>query len=341
MRNGACVGSFPHPLSLIPHPRSAFPTFDFRPSDLRPVTEPIAILNGRVLPVSQAAMSVFDLGFVHGAAVGDMIRTFRHVPFRLDDHLARLRTGIDALGIDAAPTDNEYRDAVREVVKHNAALISQDGDLGIIVFATAGWNPSYLAATDIVVPTCTWGVHTFPLPFGLVSEKMRHGQHLVIPPVKHIPAECLDGRIKWRNRVQWFLADRAARKIDPAASALLVDFNGHVTETSTANFFIVRDGRLLTPRPENALDGISRRVVFELAAELGIRCEFADIAPEDAATAEEAFTSSTSVCLMPVATINGRRIGGETPGPVYRRLMEAWNRLVGLDVVGQIVGCAK
>jgi branched-subunit amino acid aminotransferase/4-amino-4-deoxychorismate lyase len=313
------------------------------------VVEPIAILNGRVLPLSQAAISVFDLGFVHGAAVGDMIRTFRHVPFRLDDHLARLRTGIDALGINAAPTDAEFRDAVREVVKHNAGLISQSDDLGIIVFATAGWNPSYLAATDEAVPKCTWGVHTFPLPFALWAEKLRHGQPLVIPPVKHIPAECLDGRIKWRNRVHWFLADRAARKasrtlqasgtlVAPAASALLVDFNGHITESSTANFFIVRDGRILTPRPENTLDGISRRVVFELAAELGIPCEFADITPDEATAADEAFTSSTSVCLMPVATLDGHRIGGATPGPVFQRLMEAWNRIAGLDIVAQILG---
>lgn len=313
------------------------------------MSEPIAIINGRAAPASQAGISVFDLGFVHGAAVGDMIRTFRHKPFRLDDHLARLRTGIEALEIDGAPTDDEYRDAVREVVQFNAERIPKEHDLGIIIFATPGKNPSYSYVSASfpretgteVAKKCTWGVHSFPLPFGLVSEKMRHGQHLVIPPAKHIPEECLDGRIKWRNRVHWYLADRSARKINPAASALLVDFNGHVTETSTSNFFIVRDGRILTPRPENTLDGISRRVVFELADELGIRCEFTDIAPEDAATAEEAFTSSTSVCLMPVATINGRRIGGETPGPVYRRLMEAWNRLVGLDVVGQIVGCAK
>ena len=325
------------------------------------MVEPIAILNGRVLPLSQAAISVFDLGFVHGAAVGDMIRTFRHVPFRPDEHLARLRTGIDALGIDAAPTDGEYRDAVHEIVKHNAGLMSKDGDLGIIVFATAGWNPTYLAAgtstpspPHALTPSpltgtdhglvhhspseCTWGVHTFPLPFALWAEKMRHGQQLVIPPAKHIPAECLDGRIKWRNRVHWFLADRAARKVNPAASALLVDFDGHVTETSTANVFIVRGGRILTPRPDNTLDGISRRVVFELAAELGIPCEYADITPDDAATAEEAFTSSTSVCLMPVATLEGRHIGSESPGPVYRRLMDAWNQLAGLDIVRQIIG---
>ena len=303
---------------------------------MTPSPEPIAILNGRIVPVSQASISVFDLGFVHGAAVGDMIRTFRHEPFRLDEHLSRLQTGIEALEIETAPGETEYRDAVRQVVAHNAGLIPRQHDLGIIVFATAGWNASYLGATDQPVPKCTWGVHTFPLPFEFWAEKMQHGQQLVIPPVRHIPPESLDGRIKWRNRVHWFLADRAVRKENPSASALLVDSDGHLTETSTANFFLVKNSRILTPRPDNTLDGISRRVVFELAAELGIPCEYADIRPDEAKSADEAFTSSSASCLMPVATLDGHPIGTATPGPIYLRLMEAWNKLAGLNIIEQI-----
>ena len=302
---------------------------------------PVAIVNGCTVPVADANLSLFDTGFVHGAAVGDMIRTFRHEPFRLDDHLQRLRNGIDALGIPDAPSDNDYRNAVQAVVRHNAGLIPKHHDLGVIMFATAGWNRSYLGSAHEPPATCTWGVHTFPLPFEFWAEKMRHGQHLVIPPARHIPAECLNGRIKWRSRVHWFLADRQAREANPAASALLLDRDGHITETSTANFFVVKNGRILTPRSDNTLDGISRRVVFELAAELGIPCEWTNIGRGDVLSAEEAFTSSSSTCLMPVATLDGERIGGEIPGSVYRRVMAEWNKLAGLNIIEQIFTGAK
>lgn len=304
------------------------------------MSKPIAILNGRVVPVSHATLSVFDTGFVHGAAVGDMIRTFGHKPFRLDDHLDRLRRGIAALGIDGgiAPRDRDLREAVDQVVKHNAGLIPVDHDLGVIAFVTAGLNPTYLGAAGFdAAARCTWGVHTFPLPFELWAAKMQAGQRLVIPAARHVPAECLDGTIKWRSRAHWFLADREARRSDPQAAALLLDFDGHITETGTANFFAVKNGRILTPRPDNTLDGVSGRVVFELAEQLGISCEYADLTPEDALAADECFTSSTTYCLMPVATIDGHPIGNAVPGNVYRNLMQAWNNLVGVNIIRQIL----
>ena len=301
------------------------------------MSDPIAILNGTVTPISQATLSVFDTGFVHGAAVGDMVRTFGHVPFRLGDHIERLQRGINALQIESAPTGGEWEAAVEQVVQHNAGLIPREHDLGIILFATPGWNPTYLPS-DADRPSCTWGVHSFPLPFDRMADGMRNGRQLVIPFRRHIPGECLDSTIKWRNRIHWYLADQDARAIDPRSAALLVDFDGHITETSTANFFIVKDGAIRTPRAANTLDGISRRVVFELAGELGIDCDFANLKPEDAYTADEAFLSSTTCCLMPVASIDGHAPGSPIPGSVYMRLMDAWNERVGLHIIGQIMG---
>lgn len=301
------------------------------------MSDPIAILNGTVTPISRATLSVFDNGFVHGAAVGDLVRTFGHVPFRLADHIERLRRGIELLGIEHAPSDDEWESAVGQVVEHNAGLIPPQDDLGIILFATPGWNPTYLPS-NADRPTCTWGVHTFPLPFDRMADGMRNGRRLVIPFRRHMPGECLDSTIKWRNRIHWYLADRDAKAVDPHSAALLVDFDGHITETSTANFFVVKDGAIRAPLAENTLDGISRRVVFELAAELGIDCEYADLTPEDAYAADEAFLSSTTCCLMPVAGVDGHAPSSPIPGPVYTRLIDAWNERVGLHIIGQILG---
>jgi len=306
------------------------------------MSEPIAILNGRFVPVSEATLSVFDTGFVHGAAVGDMMRTFHHKPFRVEDHLQRFRRGIEALHIDDAPDDATLQDAIDDVVKHNAGLISRQHDLGIIVFATPGGNLTYTGATAATQPPeCTWGVHTFPLPFELWAEKMQHGQQLMIGTTRHIPPECLNPTIKWRNRLHWFLADREVRRVNPQASALLLDTNGYLTETSTASLFIVKNDCILTPRPENTLESISRRVVLELAEGLGIPCDFADLTVEDACDAAEAFTASTPYCLMPVAAIDNRPIGEQVPGAVFCRLLQAWSELVSLDILDQIVTGAQ
>lgn len=309
-------------------------------SDSQPSTlnSQLSIINGRILPASDAAISVADAGFVHGAAVAEMIRTFRHEPFRVDDHLKRLQTGITALGIDYPPKQRDLTKAIHEVVSHNAGTMPLDHDLGIIVFVTAGMNRTYLGAAFESAPHCTWGVHTFPLPFELWADKMQHGQHLVIPPQIAVPPESLDPQIKWRSRVHWFLADRAARRINPQATALLQDQRGYLTETSAANLFLVKNGGLFTPRAESTLNGISRQVVFELAKKLRIDCDYADLTVDDVFAAQEVFTSSTPYCLMPVATLNNRPVGGKIPGLIYERLMAAWNDSTGMNIIEQICG---
>ena len=307
------------------------------------MSEPIAILNGRFVSISQATLSVFDSGFVHGAAVGDLMRTFHHRVFDLDAHVDRFFRGIDALGIErrVAPRPADVRKDVLEVVKHNAGLIPADHDLGVVVFATPGANRTYLGAAEYASASrCTWGAHTFPLPFEFWAERVQHGQRLVIPEAKHLPAECLDGRIKWRNRLHWYLADQAARASDAEVSALLLDANGHLTETSGGSFFVVKNGAIRTPKPDNTLDGISRRIVCELAEKLRIPCEFADLTREEALSADECWTASTTYCLMPVAAIDGSAIGGAIPGPVFTRLAEVWNKRAGLNIIHQIVSGA-
>jgi branched-chain amino acid aminotransferase len=120
------------------------------------------------------------------------------------------------------------------------------------------------------------------------------------------------------------------------ALALLLDTNGNIAEGQGANFFIVRDGVAITPREQYVLAGVSRRVTMELAHELAIEVQEADIDLFDAYTADEAFVTSTSFCICPVASVNGSTVGsGNVPGPVTDRLQKAYSGLVGIDVVDQ------
>ncbi len=115
----------------------------------------------------------------------------------------------------------------------------------------------------------------------------------------------------------------------------MLDLQRRITETSSGNFFAVNDGEILTPPPERCLGGISQAVVRELAEELYIPYRTADLVPDDLRSATEAFTSSTPYCLMPVAAVDDVTFP-ETPGPIYQKLIAAWNDLVGVDIIGQI-----
>ena len=299
--------------------------------------EPIVYLNGEIVPLSQGKVSIFDLGLVQGAAVTEMIRTFRHQPFRLEAHLDRLFRSLRCVGFPLETTVDELRAVVEKVCAHNAALIPEAHDLGIVVFVTAGLNLTYLGAVGAAaakVPTLC--VHTFPLPFELWKEKYLTGQHLVTPSIRQVPPDSLDPKIKSRSRLHWYLADRQARLADPQAGALLLDHSGNVTETSTANFFIVAEGILRTPSEKTTLGGVSQQVVFELASQRGIESCRSDFQLYDVLTADEAFTSSTPYCLMPVTRVNGQAIGDGKPGPVFQELTAAWSELVGVDIIQQI-----
>lgn len=302
------------------------------------MTEPLAYLNGRISPVSQTMLSIFDMGLVMGASITEMARTFHHEAFHLRDHVDRLFRSLRHVGFEIDLTSEALTDLALELVEHNAKLIPDHHDLGISMFITAGTSLTYTGYWGMAThrkPTV--GVHTFPLPFELWAEKYAAGQHVVTPSLRHLPPESLDPKIKSRSRMHWYLADEQARLVDPKAIALLIDRQDCITETSTANFFIVQEGTLLTPTGRNTLHGISQQVVSDLTGQLGIAFEHQDFQTYDVVNAEEAFTSSTPYCVLPVTKVNGRAIGDGKPGPVFTRLLQAWSEMVNLDIAAQMV----
>jgi branched-chain amino acid aminotransferase len=131
------------------------------------------------------------------------------------------------------------------------------------------------------------------------------------------------------------MADLEAKAQDKEAWSVLLDAQGHLAEGIGSNIFVVRDGTVLTPHERWVLPGVSRAAVIELCGEIGIPCREADLDIYDAATADEIFMSSTSLCLCPVRSIGGRALPGPIPGPVTRRLTDAYARLVDCDFVAQ------
>jgi branched-subunit amino acid aminotransferase/4-amino-4-deoxychorismate lyase len=136
--------------------------------------------------------------------------------------------------------------------------------------------------------------------------------------------------------MHYYLADRRARARDPGSRALLLDEDGFVAETTTANIVICNHDRGLSmPQRDKVLPGISLAVLVELADRLKVPHSERDFAPAELAAADEVFLTSTSPCILPVLRFEGRPIGGPEPGPVFKRFLAEWSSLVGLEIADQ------
>jgi branched-chain amino acid aminotransferase len=295
------------------------------------MTEPLAFLNGKLLPQSQAHLALNDAGFVFGATVTDSCRTFRHRLYRWTDHLDRFRRSCRAAYLDVSLYDADITRRAEELVAHNAKSIDADGDLAVVLIATPGPIGYYLGQAIDPGEQPTFAMHTFPLPFARYRPWIEQGVRLATPNVRQIPAACVDPHIKQRSRIHWWLAQQQVGK---EAQALLLDLAGNVTETASANFLLVKDGTLISPPRDSILEGVSLRVVGELAARLGVALVDRRISLADCFTADEALLTSTSFCLCGVRQVNDRVI--PFPGPMLRRLHDAWSAEVGVEIHGQI-----
>jgi branched-subunit amino acid aminotransferase/4-amino-4-deoxychorismate lyase len=298
------------------------------------MSEPIAYLNGQRIPASQIAVAVTDAGFVQGVTVAEQLRTFRGKLFRLDMHLARLRRSLEIIGVEAGLSDADFSRIAGEIAAHNHRLLDPADDLGLTIFVTPGIYAVYAASAARQGPTV--GIHTYPLPFANWAGKYRTGESLVVTDVMHVPSRCWPPELKCRSRMHYYLADKRAREIEPGARALLLDEGDAVTEASTANILIYRRAEgLLSPPKEHILPGVTVAVLEELAGKLGIPFLHREMYAGDVAAADEVLLCSTSPCVWSVTRFNGRPIADGQPGPICRRLRDAWNQMVGLDIEAQ------
>ncbi len=291
--------------------------------------ERVAYVNGQIVPESQAVISIKDRGFLQGDAVFDTTRTFGHRIFRLDEHLDRFFHSLKYMRLEPDLSKEDFKRLTMEVLEANLPLIDGDDDYWVTQRVTRGVTVDGEEKPSIII-------ECVPLPFRARARYYRDGIPVVVPSVRRTPPEVQSPRAKVHNYVNLVQATMEVTSQHPDNWAILLDTNGNLSEGPGSNIFIVKDGIVMTPKEQFILSGISRRVTIELAQELGIEVQEADIDLYDAYTADEAFVTSTSFCICPVSSFNGSSVAdGSVPGPVTDRLTRAYSGMVGIDVAAQ------
>lgn len=271
-------------------------------------------LNGQVVDAADARVPVDDRGFLFADGVYEVVRLYGGKPFLMAPHMDRLRRGLGALQIADAVVDE-----IPEIAERLAVENGVTGDGTIYLQITRGVAArTHAFPTTAVQPT----LYLVAKPFqGYPDEYMERGVACITVPDTRW-ARC---DIKSIALLPNVLANQAAHAAG-AFEALFVR-DGVVAEGSHANLFGVFDGALVTyPQSNYILPGITRQLVLDLAAELGIPAHERPIYWEEFWRADELFLSGTTTEVMPIATVDGRPVAGGARGPVVQRLQEAYRR---------------
>ncbi len=271
----------------------------------------IVYLNGEFMPLESARIPVLDRGFIFGDGVYEVIPVYSRHPFRLPEHLARLQRSLDAARLDPPLAEAEWTRLVHQLIERNAAE-----DQGVYLQVTRGVAKRDHAFPKGVAPT----VFMMSNPLGTPSRELieRGGSAITTTDFRWLRCDV---------KVTSLLANCLLRQrsVDAGADEVVMFRDGYLTEGSSSNVFAVRGGVLLAP-PKNhlVLPGITYDVVLELAAANGVPIEVREVGEDEVRSADELWLSSSSKEVLAVTTLDGRPVGDGKPGPVFKRIHQAF-----------------
>lgn len=277
-----------------------------------------ASVNGEIAPAGEAKISVLDNGFTFGDGVYETLRTYGGRPFHLDRHLSRLRASAAMLAIDIPRGDAALAADLDRLLERAA---NPESYIRIIVSRGVG-EISY-RFDRVHGPTIVMAARAYE-PFA--EGQYRDGVPVIISSVRRNSPRALDPAMKSCNLINNILAVREAQA-KKAAEPLMLNERGDVAEGASANVFIVSKGALVTPPlNDGILPGVTREVVLELAGQLGIGARKQSIRVPELLAADEAFITSTLKEVMPISSVDGAAIANGKPGPVTRKLLDAYRK---------------
>jgi len=281
----------------------------------RPISVPLANLDGTILPLSEAKISAQDRGFLFGDAVYEVLRVYAGQPWLADGHFQRLARSLAAVrigGIDLSRLRQRMLDTIAAGSFQEATVYLQ---------ITRGSAPRSHPFPVTATPLEFLFVQAFNDPY---VEARETGVAVVLHP------DIRWGRcdIKSTNLLGNVLAMQAAKEVG-CVEALLYLPDGTLTEGSHSSLFGVREGQLITAPNSNAiLPGVTRDLVLALAKRLGVDVCERNLRREELPSLQELFLSGTTAEVLPVSRVDGQPIGAGKPGQVTRRLQEAYKDAV-------------
>lgn len=288
-------------------------------------------LAGSLVGPEEAHVSVFDRGFLYGDSVYEVIRTYGGRPFELGRHLERMRGSGERIGLELPLDDAGFE---REIERTLREAGNDESYIRVVVTRGGG----RIGLDTALAEEPLWLVIVMPISLPS-AQTYAEGVKVQLVGVRKNLREAIDPRAKTGNYLNNVLALREA-KAHGAYEAVMLDRAGRVTEGSTSNLFVVKDGRLITPPLEvGILEGVTRTVILELARELGIAAEERHLSPAELVGADEAMITSSVRESVPVVRVGIEEsehvLGAGVPGPVVRRITKAFRerawRSVGLE----------
>lgn len=272
-------------------------------------------LNGTVMPLETAVTSVADHAHLYGDGLFEGIRIYHKRVFKLDEHLKRLYHGIAYLGFEMHIGYDELRALVLDVCKQ-ADIEAGYIRLNVTRGSGLGLDPKNIDRTpNVMIMVSTLALYP--------PEKYEIGLTCNLSPVRVIPADSLDPRVKCIGRYASNILAKQIANRQGAGDGLLLNHEGFVAEGTGNNVFFVKNGVILTPHVScGILEGITRNTVIEMARKAGYRVEETNLTVYDVYSSDEAFFTGTATEVIPFVGMDGTKIGCGTPGEVTRQMME-------------------
>ena len=282
--------------------------------------EPLVYLNGDFVPKSEAKISVFDHGLLYGDGVFEGIRAFDGHVFKLKEHVDRLYQSAACIELEIPMNRYQMVDAVTETLRRNNF---RDAYIRLVVtrgVGDMGVNPRPCKEASVFVITEPVASSTFPKEPRVLST--------IITFVRRDPVDSTTHEIKSLNYLNSVLAVLEANRAEVDYPVML-DHRGFVSEGSTMNIFLVRDGTVITPPSSSGiLHGITRARVMKLCRDLKHQLVEREVTPFELFTADEAFFTGTLLGLAAIGEVSGKRIGSGGAGPVTRELYDEFREIV-------------
>jgi len=295
------------------------PAVESRPRQTTGVKDAKIYIDGKFYSEANAKISVFDHGLLYGDGIFEGIRFYNGRVFRLEEHLLRLWDSARSICLEIPTTMPDMTEAVLETIRQNHL---RDGYIRLLVtrgIGNLGLNPTQCKSPSVIIIAATIALYH--------EEFYRKGLTIVTCATRRSSPAALNPAVKSLNYLNNVMA-RIEANLAGADEALMLNDAGNVAECTADNVFIVKHGQIFTPPvAAGALRGITRSVVFEIAAELGVKVRETDITRHDVFVADECFLTGTAAEIVPVVKADGRSIGNGKPGPITARIVARFRQV--------------